>query len=114
MQPFLADEITPYQINLPAQIKPLVNNAGNFGVDTLAKVIELLLFGGVFLAFGYVIFGGFKWIISQGDPKNIEQARNTILYAAIGLGITILSLLLVNVLGFFFNIPLLNCFINCS
>ena len=29
--------------------------------------------------------GAFKYVISQGDPQAVEKAKNTILYAIIGL-----------------------------
>ncbi len=104
----------PYQVTLPSQIKPLFNQSANFGYTIIGNIITLLLFLAIFFAFGFILFGGFKWIISQGDPKNIEQARNTIFYAAIGLGVAALSVLLVNILAYFFNVSLLGCFINCS
>lgn len=105
----LADN-NPYSVTLPSSIKSLSNVAGNFGVNTISKIIEILLTVAILLAFGFIIYGGIKWIISQGDPKNIEAARNTIYYAAIGLGVAMLSLFLVNILGYFFNVPLLGGF----
>ena len=38
-----------------------------------------------------IIVGGFRYIISQGDPKDTVTARNTIMYAVIGLVITIIA-----------------------
>lgn len=38
-----------------------------------------------------VIVGGFKFITSGGDSSNVASARNTILYALIGLGIAALA-----------------------
>jgi len=111
---FADAQIAQFDINLPSQIKPLFNKSTNYGYTFLGNIIELLLFIAVFLAFGYIIFGGVKWIISQGDPKNLESARNTIIFAAIGLGVAAASVLIINVLAFFFNVPLLGCFINCT
>lgn len=37
------------------------------------------------LAFGFLIFGGFKYIMAGGDPKAIEAAQKTITQAMIGL-----------------------------
>ena len=37
----------------------------------------------------FVIIGGFKYMTSQGEPGRVQQAKNTILYALIGLVITI-------------------------
>ncbi|MDZ7744458.1 MAG: pilin [Candidatus Saccharibacteria bacterium] len=47
-----------------------------------------------------LIIGGFKYIISSGDSNNINSAKNTILYAIIGLVIAALAQVLVRfVLG---------------
>ena len=37
----------------------------------------------------FVIIGGFKYMTSQGEPGRVQQAKNTILYALIGLVITV-------------------------
>ena len=42
-----------------------------------------------------IIIGGFKYIISSGDAGNITSAKNTILYALIGLVIVALSQVIV-------------------
>ncbi len=53
-------------------------------------------------ALGYLIWGGFKWLTSGGDAKQVEAARNHIIAAIIGLIIVFLSFLIMNiVLGFF-------------
>ena len=43
-----------------------------------------------------LIFGGFRYIISAGDSKKITDAKNTILYAIIGLVISLLSYAIVH------------------
>lgn len=54
-------------------------------------ILEILLRIGALVAVGYVIYGGFKFITSQGEPENAKNARNTIINAIIGLVITIAS-----------------------
>jgi hypothetical protein len=39
----------------------------------------------------FIIYGGIQMVISQGDPAKIKTARNTILYAVIGLVVGIAS-----------------------
>lgn len=41
-----------------------------------------------------IMVGGFKYIISNGDPSNVNSAKNTILYAIIGLVISVTAPLL--------------------
>jgi cytochrome bd-type quinol oxidase subunit 2 len=38
-----------------------------------------------------IIFGGFKFITSGGDADKTKSARNTILYAAVGLAVVVLA-----------------------
>ena len=38
-----------------------------------------------------LIYGGFRYVISGGDSKKVTDAKNTILYAIIGLIISLLS-----------------------
>ncbi len=42
-----------------------------------------------------IIIGGLKYIMSSGDPSNITSAKNTILYAVIGLAIVALAQVIV-------------------
>lgn len=41
------------------------------------------------LALLFVVIGGFRYIISDGDPQGTAKARGTILYALIGLLIAV-------------------------
>jgi cytochrome bd-type quinol oxidase subunit 2 len=43
-----------------------------------------------------LIFGGIRYIVSGGDSKKVTDAKNTIMYAIIGLIIAILSYAIVN------------------
>ncbi|MBQ3274914.1 hypothetical protein IJH46_00635 [Candidatus Saccharibacteria bacterium] len=43
-----------------------------------------------------LIFGGLKYALSAGDSKKVTDAKNTILYALIGLIISILAYAIVN------------------
>lgn len=43
-----------------------------------------------------LIIGGIKYLISGGDSKKVTDAKNTVLYAIIGLVIALLSFAIVN------------------
>ncbi len=43
-----------------------------------------------------IIFGGFRYITSGGKSENITAAKNTIMYAVIGIIIALLSYAIVN------------------
>jgi hypothetical protein len=63
---------------------PLV---GTDGVITKATQLVSMAVGAVSVIM--IIVGGLKYIMSSGDPANTASARNTILYAIIGLVIAI-------------------------
>ena len=43
-----------------------------------------------------IIIGGIFYITSQGDPGKVSRAKNTILYAVIGLIVSLLAFAIVN------------------
>jgi hypothetical protein len=44
-----------------------------------------------FAAFVIVIWGGFKYLVAQGDPKAVSAARSTLTWGILGLAILIIS-----------------------
>ena len=38
-----------------------------------------------------IIIGGFKYIVSAGDSNGIQSAKNTILYALVGLVVAVFA-----------------------
>lgn len=57
----------------------------------LTKAAKLLSIVVAIASIIMIIIGGIMYIISSGDPTNIQNAKNTILYAIIGLVITLLA-----------------------
>jgi hypothetical protein len=43
------------------------------------------------IAFLIIVLAGLRFVIAAGDPQKTAQARNTIIYALIGLAVCILS-----------------------
>lgn len=62
-------------------------------------LVDILLRVGALVAVAFVMMGGYKYISSQGEPKNIEGAMATIVNASIGLGIVITATVLVAFIG---------------
>ncbi|MDQ3064755.1 MAG: pilin [bacterium] len=54
-------------------------------------VVEILMRLVAIIAVGYVIYGGFKFITSQGEPDSAKAARQTIINGMIGLVISLLA-----------------------
>lgn len=63
--------------------------SGSDGVIT--SVVNILSFVIGVASVIMVIFGGFKYITSNGDSGSIENAKNTILYAIIGVLVAVLA-----------------------
>ena len=64
--------------------------------DTVQTVINVLLFIIGAVAVIMIIIGGIKYTISNGDSSQITSAKNTILYAVIGLVVALLAYAIVN------------------
>lgn len=62
----------------------------------LNRIINLLLFVGGLLAVLMVIIGGLRYVTSGGDPNSTTAAKNTVMYALIGLVIVLMSYAMVN------------------
>ena len=43
-----------------------------------------------------IIIGGLKYVVSMGNAKRVENAKNTILYAIVGVVVAICSYAVVN------------------
>jgi hypothetical protein len=63
--------------------------------DDLGKIglaiVEIMLQLGAMIAVGFVIYGGFQYLMSQGESDRVANARKTILNAVIGLVICMLA-----------------------
>ncbi len=57
----------------------------------LTKVIKILVIVTAAASVIMMMVGGFRYAISAGDPSNINAAKNTILYAIVGLIIAIIA-----------------------
>jgi hypothetical protein len=70
--------------------------APSTSVDSVIKtVINILSLVVGVVAVIMIIIGGLKYITSSGDSNNVSSAKNTILYAIIGLVIVALAQVLV-------------------
>lgn len=63
------------------------------------NVIQMMLNLIGYLAVGFIIFGGFKYMTSAGAADGMVKARKTIFNAVIGLVLSIFSIAIVNVIA---------------
>jgi hypothetical protein len=62
----------------------------------LGSVISLLLFIAGAIAVLVIVVGGIRYITSDGDPSAASKAKNTIIYALVGLVVAVMSYSIVN------------------
>ncbi len=68
----------------------------------LGIIVNFIFIVAIILAFGFLIYGGIRWITSGGDKGGVENARNTIIAAIVGLIVVFLAYVILNlVLGLF-------------
>ena len=64
----------------------------------MAIIDDLLRVSGV-VAVVYIIYAGFEYVTSQGNPEKANKARQSILFALIGLVIAISAIVFVTYIG---------------
>ncbi len=67
---------------------------GNAGIFSQITNVLLFLVGAVSVIM--IIIGGLRYILSGGDSTNVSAAKNTILYAIIGIIVALLAYAIVN------------------
>lgn len=58
------------------------SSADKGSLDTILNIV--FSFAGS-IALLMIVIGGFRYVISRGDPNGMSQAKNTILYSIVGL-----------------------------
>lgn len=64
--------------------------------DPVQSVVGLLLFAIGTISVIMIIVGGIRYVISNGEAARIKSAKDTILYAVIGLIVSLLAYAIVN------------------
>jgi hypothetical protein len=77
---------------------PLPRVGTGDGNELMVAVLNTIF--GILAAISFItiIFAGFKYVISRGEPDKISQAKDTILYAVVGLIIAFSAFGIVNFL----------------
>jgi type IV secretory pathway VirB2 component (pilin) len=67
------------------------------GVDgTFNNIINTILYVAGIVAVAMLIIGGIRFMVSRGDKDKVQKAKNTVIYAIIGLVLVIFSYAIVN------------------
>lgn len=62
-----------------------------------ANVLDIIIQLAGLLAVGFIIYGGIRYITSQGEPENLQSAKKIVANAIIGL---VLAIMASTVVGF--------------
>ena len=80
-----------------ASCTKLNNTANTNDLMGQANTIINVVIGVIgFVAVAFIIFGGFQYTTSAGDPGKVKKAKDTILYGIIGLIVAMLAYAIVN------------------
>jgi hypothetical protein cdivTM_30108 len=80
-----------------ASCTKLNNTANTNDLMGQANTIINVVIGVIgFVAVAFIIFGGFQYTTSAGDPGKVKKAKDTILYGIIGLVVSMLAYAIVN------------------
>ncbi len=64
-------------------------NGGNPVAFAIGRVVQLVSLLAGFASVVVIIVAGFRYVISSGDSNNINGAKNAILFAVVGLAISV-------------------------
>lgn len=80
-----------YAIADPAQLSDIVG--------IIANIIKLLAPAAAIAFFIMLLFGGYQFLTSGGDPKSVAAARNTLTYAILGVILVVAVWLMLTLVG---------------
>lgn len=98
---------TPTGVSLPQGASSLQNVSAQSIIST---AVSFLLLIAIFASLLYVILGGMEIILAQGEKQQVQNARNKITMAVIGLIVALASFLVVGLIGDLFGGKLLGPF----
>lgn len=94
----------PHVVNCPqGQFKALCEITGARFGETLGALVTFAFIFAIIVALAFLIYGGVKWMVSGGDKTALEEARNHIVAAIVGLVIVFLVYFILNLVVTFFT-----------
>lgn len=92
-----ADDLCPASFSNLCKFK--AEGAGGI----VGNIVNILFIVAFIMALFYLIYGGIKYIASEGDKSKIDAARHHLTAAIIGLMISLLGYLFINIVSFVFT-----------
>lgn len=79
------------QSDISNKINNDLPNNGGVTADTLLNILYWVYGAAGLIAVAVIVYGGIKYIMSQGDPGKTKQASQILAYAVIGLVVVLLA-----------------------
>ena len=105
---YLSLSINGTRIPLPTGIQHLTGGLNPTGQNIIKLGVNVLLLASLLISLIFLLIAAIKWITSEGDKQKLANARNGLYYSIIGLVISFFAFLLINIIGGFLNVNLLN------
>jgi hypothetical protein len=70
-------------------LDPIKNAGANAGQSQINTIVNIVFGIAGSLALLFIVIGGLRYVLSQGDPNAVATAKNTVIYALVGLVVTI-------------------------
>lgn len=86
-------------ISGPDDLKSEFTDLGSF----ISPLLQIVFYIAAFLAFYFLIWGAFQYIMAQGNKENLAKARARITWALIGLIVVLLSFFIAQFAGQIFS-----------
>ena len=80
--------------------------SGSLGDVVSALLPYIFAFAGL-ASFAFIIWAGFEFLMSQGNPKHIESARNKLIQALVGFLIIFASYWIIQIIETIFDVSIL-------
>lgn len=96
---YLPGETDPADGTTCRLVMDFSRNAANSMVSIGLAIVEIMLLIAGIVAVAYIIYGGYRYVLSQGNPENTKVAKDAVLNAVIGLVIAIMATVIVRYVG---------------
>ncbi|EDK72296.1 hypothetical protein TM7_0583 [candidate division TM7 genomosp. GTL1] len=60
------------------------------------NVVEMLLHIAGYVAAGFTVWGGFRYMLANGEPDKISSAKNTVTQALSGVAVSVVAIAVIN------------------
>lgn len=92
-----------FSIDLGSEVKSRVAVNSDLGTFVSKSISAVIMVAGL-ATFIYLIYGGVEWITSGGEKGKLEEARNRITNAILGLAIVAGAWAIFRLVDYFFGI----------